>query len=332
MTRSKLLKAYLLRATASLVSAVALCGSAAAQVWEPSGPLKLIVPYTPGAGADITARLFAERLATALNQTVIVENRGGAGGLIGTEAGAHSPPDGQTLVWGSDVAFTIHPQLMKVRYDPVKDFAPVSLLVNLPMVLAVNPKKVEAKYLKELIALVKANPGKYTIASAGNGSSHHLAAELFKHNAGLDLLHIPYRGAAEGLTDLVGGQVDMMFISPASALTYLKSGRLTPIGMSIGPRLAALPDVPTLAEAGLPDFKIGIWMGILYPAGTPTAAIERINAESSKILQIPEVQARIAELGYTPGGGKPEVLVERIASDMVNYGKLIKDANIKLQH
>lgn len=312
-------------------AAVAFSLPVAAADWAPTKVMKIIVPYTPGAGADITARLISEKLAHVLGQPVIVDNRGGGNGIIGTDAGAKSPADGHTLVWGSDVAFTINPQLQATPYDPIKDFEPVSLFVNLPMVLIVNPQKVPANNVKELIALAKAKPGYYSIASAGNGTSHHFAAEFLKYKAGVDLLHVPYRGAAPALVDVIGGQADMMFISPASVLPHLKSGKVKAIGISVPKRMTILPDVPTLAESGVPDFDVGIWMGLLYPANTPKVAIDRVNTELSKMLEMPDVRTRISELGYTPGGGKPDVLVKRIASDTAMYRKLIKDANIKLE-
>ncbi|MES2974804.1 MAG: tripartite tricarboxylate transporter substrate binding protein [Pseudomonadota bacterium] len=314
----------------ALAAALAFSATAIAQEWAPNRPMKILVPYTAGAGADITARLVAGHLATALGQPVIVDNKGGGGGIIGTDAGAKSPPDGYTLVWGSDVAFTINPLLQAVPYDPIKDFEPVSLFVNLPMVLVVNPQKVAANNVKELIALVKAKPGFYSIASAGNGSSHHFAAEFLRFKAGVDILHVPYRGAAQGLNDVLGGQADMMFISPASVLQHLKTGKVKALGMSTSRRLPNLPDVPTLAEAGVPGYDVGIWMGMLYQANVPKAAITRVNAELSKILEMPEVKARILDLGYTSGGGTPDVLAKRIASDTAMYRKLIQDAKIKI--
>jgi len=325
------------RTFARLVSRLALVTTfasatfaAAGSDWAPTRPVKLIVPSTAGAAADTTARLFSQRLATALGQPVVVENRGGAGGLIGTEAAAKTAPDGHTLVLGSDYAFTIYPQLRKPPFDPVKDFEPVGLVTNLPMVLVVNPQRVAANNLKELIGLAKANPGKLTIASAGNGSSHHLAAEYFKHQAGIYLLHIPYKGAAEAMTDVLSGQVDMMFISPGTVIPHLKSGKVKAIGVSVARRVLALPDVPTLAEAGLRGFDIGIWFGIFYPAGTPKAAVERVNAELQKILEVPEVRTRLIETGYTPAGGKPEVLGQRIASDTTRFRKIVQDTKITL--
>lgn len=320
----------LVRLTVAAAALPLLASPVLAADWSPTRPVRLIVPSTAGAGADTTARLFSERLATALGQPVIVDNKGGAGGIIGTDAAAKSAPDGYTMVLGSDYAFAIHPQLGKTPYDPIKDFEPISLVANLPMVLAVNPQRVPVSTVKELIALVKANPGKYSIASAGNGSSHHIAAEAFKHEAGIDLLHVPFKGAAEAMTAVLGGQTDMLFISPATVLPHIKAGKVKPLGISVPRRISALPDVPTLAEAGVPNFDVGIWFGFFYPAKTPRAMVDRVNTELQKIVDMPEVRARIVEMGYSPAGGKPDVLKQRIAIDSAKYRKLVQQANIKL--
>jgi tripartite-type tricarboxylate transporter receptor subunit TctC len=328
MIHSRALLGCIARFALATAAATTLANAAAAD-WTPSRPIRVIVPSTPGAGADITARLFSDRLGTALGQPVIVDNRGGAGGLIGTDAAAKSAPDGYTLILGSDYAFTIYPQMRKPPYDPIKDFEPICLVANLPMVLVVNPQRVPVANVKDLIALVKANPRKYSIASAGNGSSHHLAAEYFKHQAGIDLLHVPYKGAAEAMTSVLGGQTDMLFISPATVLPHLKSGKVKALGVSVPQRVPALPDVPTLAEAGVPNFDIGIWFGFFYPARTPQAIVNRVSAELQKIVEVPEVRARLAEIGYSPAGGKPEILRQRLESDSAKFRKLVQDANIK---
>jgi tripartite-type tricarboxylate transporter receptor subunit TctC len=309
MISLKILKYYLAHMIVGLASGLAVCHSAFASEWTPTRPIRLIVPSAAGAGGDITARLFAQRLGGALGQPVIVDNRGGAGGLIGTEAGAKSPPDGYTLVFGSDYAFTIHPQMAKTPYDPVKDFEPVGLVANVPLVLVVNPRKVSAQTVKELITIAKANPGKFTIASAGNGSSPHLAAEYFKHRTGTNLLHVPYKGASAALTDVLAGQADMMFMSPVVVLPYMKSGKLKALGVSVTDRIPVIANVPTLAEAGVPNFSMDVWMGFFYPAHTPKAAIKRVNDELQKILESPEIRARLAEMGYTPMGGKPHAVI-----------------------
>jgi tripartite-type tricarboxylate transporter receptor subunit TctC len=310
--------------------ALLLLGSAGAAEWTPSRPIRLLVPYTAGGAADVGARLLAEKLGPALGQPVVVDNRGGASGVIGTDAAAKSQPDGYTLVWGSDVAFTIVPQLQPVGYDPLRDFEPVSLFMNGPLVLVVNPQKVPVASVQELVALAKASPGKYSIASSGNGSSHHFAAEMLKYRAGVNLLHVPYKGGAQAVTDLLGGQVDMMLISLSPLAAHLKSGKLKALAVSTTQRMSQLPDVPTLAEAGVPGYDIGVWMGVLYPARTPKPIVDRVTGEIAKILDQPDVRMRLAAMGYTPGTARPEDLSKRLDADTAAYRKLIVDAKIKL--
>ena len=239
------------------------------------------------------------------------------------------PPDGHTLVFGSDPPFTINPHLQKMPYDPLKDFEHVSLSVNVPLLLVTNPAKAPANSVKELAALAKASPGKFTIASSGNGSSGHLAAELFKHLAAINLVHVPYKGQAQAVTDVLGGQVDMTFSSIGPSIQHLKTGKLKALAISVPRRFSGLPEVPALAEAGVPGYDLAVWLGVSYPAGTPKAAVERINTEIGKILEAPDVRARFDGLGYVPVGGRPENLTRRIESDHALFGKLIRDANIK---
>jgi len=311
----------------SLLLIAGLAPTAYAQ-WVPTKSIRMIVPYAPGGAADLTARLMAEQLTIALGQTVIVENRAGGGGIIGADALAKAVPDGYTISFGSDPPFTINPHLQKVPYDPIKSFSHVSLVANLPLVLVVNPQKMSVKSVSELVALAKANPGKFTIASSGNGSSGHLAAELFKHEAGINLVHVPYRGQAPANTDMISGHVDVTFSSIGAAAQHFKSGRLIPLAVSTRNRFSGLPDVPALSEA-VPGFDIGVWLGLTYPAGTPQAAIDRINQESDKILKTPAVIQRFEALGYVPIGGKPDVLIDRVNSDYRRFGEVIRANNIK---
>lgn len=296
--------------------------------WAPTKSIKMVVPYAPGGAADLTARLMAEQLSLALGQVVVIENRSGGGGIIGADVLAKATPDGYTISFGSDPPFTINPHLQKVPYDPLKSFSHVSLVANLPLVLVVNPQKMPVKNVAELIALAKANPGKFTIASSGNGSSGHLAAELFKHEAGINLVHVPYRGQAPANTDMISGHVDVTFSSIGAASQHFKSGRLVPLAVSTSARFSGLPEVPALSET-VPGFDLGVWLGLTYPAGTPQAAIDRINQESDKILKNPVVMKRFEALGYVPVGGKPEVLTNRVNSDYRRFGELIKANNIK---
>ncbi len=301
---------------------------AAGADWAPTQPIKLIVPFATGGAGDLVARSISDRLAAALGQPVVVENRGGAGGVIGAEAAARALPDGHTLVLGSDANITIAPNLMSLRYDPVKNFEPVSLVVNMPLALLVNPQRVPARDIREFLDLVKSKPGQLSIASTGNGSSHHLAAELLKCEAKINLIHIPYKGQAAALTDLLGGQIDAVFSSPGLVADHLRSGRLKALAVSTSRRLPEWPDLPTLDEAGVRGYDLGIWVGLLYPAGTPKAAVARINQEVSRILQVPELRQRYTDLGYTPVGGEPTVLMQRIQRDSAVYRKLIQDAKI----
>jgi tripartite-type tricarboxylate transporter receptor subunit TctC len=319
-----------LAAAAVLAIAPILSNVAWASDWTPTRPIKLVVPSTPGGGADITGRLFGEKLSAALGQPVVVENKGGAGGLQGTDSVAKSAPDGYTLLLGSDYAFTVYPQLRKPPYDPVKDFEPIGLIENLPLVLTVNPQRVPATNMKELLALVKANPGKYSIASSGVGASNHLAAEYLKHQAGLDLLHVPYKGAAEATLAVLSGQTDMVFNSPATLLPHFQTGKLKAMGISTASRSHILPDLPTLMESGVSSYDIGIWFGFFFPANTPKPIVDRVNAELQTILAMPDVRKKIFDMGYTPAGGKPELLTDRVKADSSKFGKLIRDANIKL--
>lgn len=310
-------------------AAALLIATPAVAQWTPTKPIRMLTPYAAGGAADITARAISDKLGTALGQPVVVDNRGGAGGVIGTEMGAKSAPDGYTLITGSDPPYTINPHLQKVPYDPLKDFEHVSLIAEVPLLLLVNPANVPANNVKELIALAKANPGKYTIASSGSGSSGHLAAELLKHEAGIDLVHIPYKGQAQAVTDVLGGQTDMVFSSIGASIQHIKTGKLKALGISVTKRFPQLPDVPTLAESGIPAYDLGVWIGASYPAGTPKPIVERVNGEITKLLETPEVRARFAELGYVPVGGKPEVLTKRIEKDYALFGKLIRNAKIK---
>jgi len=314
--------------SAALASLLLLATPAISQTWNPERPIRFVVPFAAGAAADNGFRAISEKLATALGQPIVIDNRPGAGGVLGAEVGAKAPPDGYTLVAGSDPPFTINPHLMKLPFDPLKDFAPVSLVANLPIVLVVR-SDLGITSLQQLVDSAKAAPGKYTMASSGNGSSGHLAAEMLKAQANIDLLHVPYKGIPQAVTDMLGGRADLIFSSLGPIMPHVKSGKLRMLAISTKTRLPTIPDVPTVAESGYPDFDLSVWLGLLYPAGTPTAAVERMSAEVDKVLRTPEVQARFSDLGYVPVGGPPSRLAERIQSDYQRFGKLIRDAKIK---
>jgi tripartite-type tricarboxylate transporter receptor subunit TctC len=293
----------------------------------PSRPIRFIVPFTPGAGTDRTARILAQKLTMLLGQSVIVENHGGASGAIGTQLVARAAPDGYTWVLGHDPAFTINQHLRKMPYDALRDFVPVSLIVKVPLVLVANPK-VPATSVQTLVALAKSEPGKMTISSSGNGSSGHLAAEVFMFSTGTKLLHVPYKGQAEALTDVLAGRIDLNFTAIADIMGLAKSGSLKVLAIGATKRFEGLPEVPTVAEAGYPGFDVSAWHGLLMPAGTPMAIVEKINASVNTVLAMPDVANSFAQAGLFPVGGKPDVLAQLLRSDSVRWAGVIREANI----
>ena len=312
------------------LAVIALGSQSAVAQSYPSKTIHFMVPYTVGGGGDTTSRVIAKKVSEVFGQPIVVENRGGAGGIIGTDVAAKSSPDGYTWVLGSDPPFTILPHLDRLPFDPVKDFAPVSLLAMVPLTLVGN-SALAAKSLPELIAFAKANPGKLTIASSGNGSSGHLAAELFKARAGVDLLHVPYKGQGEAMTGIISGQVDLVFSSIGAIGPHVKNGKMRPYAIALSKRFPGTPDVPTFAESGYPGVEISAWLGLLVPAGTPPDIVARVNAEVTKAIEQPEVQERLTKMGYLPVGGPPEVLGNLIRNDLERFGKLVKDANIRMK-
>src|SRR5438128_2316972 len=271
-------------ALANLLAALLLAaGQVAAQTY-PARPVKLLVPFPPGGNTDIVGRLIAQKLSDGFGQQVYVENRGGAGGTIGAEAAAKSPADGYTLFFSTTGTLASAPSLQpNLRYDPIKDFAPISTLANAPVVVIVAAS-LPPKNLRELIQQAKAQPGALKFGSAGTGHFVHIAGEMFKASAGVDLLHVPYKGVAQALVDLLAGRIDVMFDAFAQYQPHLQSGKLRALAVANPTRLARLPDVPTTAEAGLPDFMLASWFGLAAPAGTPREIIDRVNAEARKAL------------------------------------------------
>ncbi|MGA0569590.1 Bug family tripartite tricarboxylate transporter substrate binding protein [Variovorax sp. VNK109] len=302
----------------------------AQQAWKPERPIRLIVPFAPGAATDISARAISDRVAAALGQPIVIENQGAASGTVGTEQGARAAPDGYTWTLAHDPPFTILPHVRKLGYDPLKDFEPVSIIATIPMVLVVRPD-LPVNNIKELIALARAQPGKLTIASSGAGATSHLAAELFKYETKTDILHVPYRGQAQGVTDVLGGQVDMIFSSFGPVMQHIKSGRLKALGVSVPRRYPSLPEVPTIAESGVPGFDFSVWTGIAVPAHTPKEVREQINAAVTKALDAPEVRTRFETLGFVPGDGNPETLRKKIASDSTKWRQVITAARLQLE-
>ena len=320
-----MLTAYRVMVTVMFAGASAF---ASAQAY-PTRPIRLVVPYPAGGGGDLLARPLAQSLTETLGQQVIVENRGGAGGNLGMELVAKSPPDGYTLVLGLTAQFAVNPSLYpKMPYDPVKDFAPVTLLVRNPYILLVHPT-LPVRSVKELIALAKARAGQLAFASAGNGSGAHLSGEMLKTMAGIDIVHVPYKGAAPAITDLIAGQVPVSFTVWRSSGPHVKSGRLRALGVSTANRAPALPDLPAIAET-LPGYDLPVWYGVAAPAGTPREIIARLNAEILRTLATPDSRKRMAMDAAEPIGGTPEQFGDYIRSEIVKYAKIVKESGAKI--
>jgi tripartite-type tricarboxylate transporter receptor subunit TctC len=296
----------------------------------PTKPIRLVVPFPPGGATDILARDVAQKLTEAWGQSVIVDNRPGAGGNIGSELVAKSAPDGYTLEMGTVGTHAINASLYaKMPYDHVKDFMPVILVAGVPNVLVVNPA-VPANSVAELIAYAKANPGKLNFASSGNGTSIHLSGELFKVMAGVQITHIPYKGSAPALQDLLAGQVQMMFDNLPPSLPQIKAGKLRALAVTSLTRAPALPDVPTLSESGLPSFEASSWFGILVPAGTPAPIVTKLNAEIAKWLATPEAKEKLAKQGANAAGGTPDDFAKHIAAETAKWAKVVKESGAKI--
>ena len=294
----------------------------------PDRPIHLIVPFAPGGNADIVGRIVGERISNALGQPVVVDNRGGAGGNLGVELAAKSPPDGYTLVLSSPL-IAISPSLyVKLNYDPIKDLAPISLVAYIQNVMLVHPS-VPAKTLKEFIQLARANPGKLNFGTGGTGTTTHLAAELLKVIAKIDMVHVPYKGTGLALIGLVGGQVDMLIMAAPAANSQIQAGKARALAVLSAKRVSELPNVPTTKEAGVDNFEVPIWYGILAPAATPRDIINRLNLELNKALAAPDVRERLKKVDVEPVTNTPQQFAEFIKAETVRYAKVIKAAGIK---
>jgi tripartite-type tricarboxylate transporter receptor subunit TctC len=295
----------------------------------PSKPLRMIVPFPPGGATDITGRYVAQKLGEALGQQALTDNRPGANGTIGLELAAKAPADGHTLVIGQTGNLAISVGLTKVNYDPARDFAPISLVIASPHALAVHPS-LPARSLKDVISLARAKPGQLNYASTGSGSAGHLGMELFKKATRIDLLHVPYKGAAPGLTDLVAGHVTLMFTSALSTAHFQKSGKVRVLAVGSLQRSPSLPAVPTIAESGYPGFEINSWWGILGPAAIPKDIVVRLNSEIAKLMATPDARERIAALGADIMTSTPEQFAAYIKSEQVKWGQAIKDTGARV--
>ena len=289
----------------------------------PRKPIRMIIPYPPGGPTDILGRIVAQNLTEKLGQQVVVENKPGASGMIGADLVAKAPPDGYTLLANASI-HVINPSLYKnPTYDAIKDFTPVSLIADVPLVLVVAPG-VPVKSVKDLIALGKSSSGKLNFASSGNAAAPHLAGEAFKIATGVDMQHVPYKGSGPALTDLMGGQVQLMFDSLPSSISHVKSGKLRAIAVTTAKRASALPNVPTIAESGVPGFDISTWYGIWAPAGTPKEIVNRLSGEIAKIVKIPDVRERLAGLGAEPVGNSPDEFAAYCRSELAKWAKIVK--------
>ncbi|HQZ46077.1 MAG TPA: tripartite tricarboxylate transporter substrate binding protein [Usitatibacteraceae bacterium] len=306
--------------------------SEGAHAQYPSKAIRFIVPWPPGGAADIMARLIGEGLSKELGQTVVVDNRPGAGGLVATEQVAKMEPDGHTLLLGSTGPNAIAGSLYKnLRYDPVKDLTPVTQITELPLLLVVN-KDFPANNVKELIAYAKANPGKVNFASVGSGTAQHLASEIFKITAGINIVHVPYKGSAPAFTDLAGGAVQMLFDNIPASRAMLQAGKVKAIAVSTSTRSTAMPDLPTVAESGLPGFHVSAWQNIAMPPGSPPEAVARVNREVVKFLNSPEMRKRITDMGANVVGNTPAEEAQRIKDEVEKWGRAVKAAGVSLEY
>jgi len=312
------------------VACISLVAGAQGAAGYPSKPIKIVVPFPPGGATDILARAVGAELQKTWGQTVLIENKGGGGGNTGTDMVAKAAPDGYTLVMGTVGTHAINMSLYaKMPYDAVKDFEPITLVAGVPNLLVVHPS-VNAKSVRELTALAKSMPGKLNVASSGNGTSIHLAAELYKQMAGVDILHVPYKGSSPAVTDLLGGQVQMMFDNMPSALPHAKAGKLRPLAVTGLKRSAALPDIPTMDEEGLKGFNATSWFGLLAPAGTPKDIVAKLNAASVKALAAPEMMDRLAAQGAEPVGNTPEQFAAFIKAEIDKWSKIVKASGARV--
>ena len=320
-----------LTGVAAGIMALALCPARAQQAapdW-PTKSITLIVPYAAGGFGDTRMRLLARKLSDKVGQTVVVENKGGAGGVIGTAIVAKAAPDGYTIGSGHLAPLAVNPSMMeKLPYDVSRDIAPVILIENSPLVLSVA-NSLPVKNLADLIALAKKEPGKLTFGSSGIGGAHHLSGAMFGHQAGIDIVHVPYKGGGNAATDLLAGHISMMFEMGYAAMPSIKAGKIRPIAVTSAKRIEVLPDVPTMSESGLPGFESYNWQGIIAPAGTPAPIIARLNVAFNEILKDPDVVNAIKESGSQAEGGTPQAFGQFIESERQKWAKVIKSANIK---
>ena len=322
--------AVLAIAVLALGALPAFAQQAGAPAW-PAKPIRYIVPFAPGGTTDILARVVGEKLGAALGQQIVIDNKAGQGGSVGSAELARAAPDGYTIGGGTISSHGINASLYeKLSYDPVTSFAPITLYATQPNVLLVHPS-VPAKNVQEFIELLKANPNKYSFGSAGTGTSQHISGEMFKTMAGVKMEHIPYRGSGQMLPELLGGTLLVAFDNVASAIPHVKAGKLRALAVTTAKRSAVTPDVPTLAESGLAGYELSSWQAVFAPAGTPKPIVDRLYAEIAKILQMPDVQKRLTELGLDLSGMPPQELAALVKADVPRLGKIVKESGAKAE-
>jgi len=310
--------------------AFAAVGPASAQGAYPERPITMVVPFPAGGSTDLVARVVAEKMSQDLGQQIVVDNRGGAGGNVGAAAAAKADPDGYTILMGTVATHALNPALYKkMPYDPVKDFAPISLLVVVPNVLVVNPD-FPAHSVAELIALLKAKPGEYSYASSGNGTPLHLSGELFKTMAGVDMVHVPYKGAGPALIDVMGGHVPIMFDNLPSSTEHIKAGKLRGLAVTTAERAPSMPDLPTIAESGLPGYETYTWNALFAPAGTPPDVIAKLNEAALQALADPDVQAKLQGFGAQVKGSTPNELAAHVRAELAKWAPVVKTSGAQI--
>ncbi len=325
---TNLMRATLLALLGLVLAPLVTPGVALAQAY-PNRPIRLVVAFPPGGATDVFARIVQGRFSEALGQNIVIANRAGAGGMIGADLVAKAPPDGYTLLIGNIAALAMNVGVYsKMPYDPVKDLAPVLRTVDVSYALVVHPS-VPAKTVQEFIAYAKANPGKLSYGSAGSGSAPHLATELLKQRAGIDIVHVPYKGGGPMVTDLLGGQIQVGIGDQANLMPQVKAGKLRVLAVGSPRRSPNYPDVPTIAESGLPGFEAGAWQGLAAPAGTPPDVVKRLNETLVKVMQMPDVRERLLGAGLEPVGGSPEDFAQFIKSEIAKWSKVAKDVGAR---
>ena len=300
-----------------------------AQQSYPSRSIRYIVPWPPGGGADLMSRILGPKLSEGLGQPVVIDNRGGASGNIGAEMAAKSPPDGHTIVWANAGTHAVNPSIYSKMPFKESDFTSIIWISSIPQLVAVHPS-LPVKNVKDLIALDKARPGVISYGSSGAGNYNHLAGELFNRMAATKLVHVPYRGGGPASIALLGGEIGLMLTDPASMMQHVRSGKLRAIAVTSAKRSLAMPDLPTVAESGVPGYEVTSWSGILAPAGTPAEIVKRLNAEFNKIISVPEMKSRMLEFGHEPVGGPPQIFAEQIHNEIAKWAPVVKAAGVKV--